>query len=40
MTIKRFLKELAKLFLLLIILIIPYGLIQENFLYPNQYLTT
>jgi len=40
MTIKSFLKELAKLFLLMLILIIPYGLMQENFLYPNQYLTT
>ena len=40
MTIKRFLNELAKVFLLMIILIIPYGLMQENFLYPNQYLTT
>ena len=38
-TIKRFLDELAKLFLLIIILIIPYGLMQENVLYPNQYLT-
>ena len=40
MTIKRFLIELIKLFVLLMILIIPYGLIQENLLYPNQYLTT
>ena len=40
MTIRRFIKVLAKLFLLMIILIIPYGWMQENFLYPNQYLTT
>ena len=39
-TITHFLKELAKLLLLMVILMIPYGLIQENFLYPNQYLTT
>ena len=40
MTIKRFLNELAKFIILMIILIIPYGLVQENLLYPNQYQTT
>ena len=40
LTIGRFLNDLWKLFLLMIILIIPYGLMQETFLYPNQYLTT
>ena len=39
MTMRRFLSELVKLFLMMAILIIPYGLIQENFLFPNQYLT-
>ena len=32
------LKDLGRFLLIILLIIIPYGLIQENFIYPNQFL--
>ena len=32
------LKDLGRFLMIIVLIIIPYGLIQENFIYPNQYL--
>ena len=32
------LKDLGRFLLIIGLIIIPYGLIQENFIYPNQFL--
>ena len=32
------LKDLGRFMLIILLIIIPYGLIQENFIYPNQFL--
>ena len=32
------LKDLGQFLLIVLLIILPYGLIQENFIYPNQFL--
>mgnify|MGYP003339474995 CR=1 FL=1 len=32
------LNDLGKFMIIIVLIIVPYGLIQENFIYPNQFL--